>query len=128
MKNKLFALLIIGFGLLLLTGCGSSDDKIVCTSSEEDFGITIDAEIVAKLKDKKVDSVSAEFVLDTEENAEALYSLLGGEDSGAKVEGTKVIVSDFSGMLNSLDEETTVIGMAKEDFIKLIEEKDYSCK
>ncbi len=142
MNKKILGLLGIGCGLLLLTGCGSSGDKVVCTATESEGGMSMTAEVTAKLKDNKVDSAEAAIVFDSEETASQYYGMLAlvesfsedGKKLGAKLDGKKVTIENFANVIEEeADEEegteaVKVIGESKEDFIKLMEAEGYSCK
>lgn len=60
-------ILLLFVGIFLLSGCGNKE--VVCTGEEDLEGENVKAEIVAKLKDDKVDTVSATMIFDSEDSA-----------------------------------------------------------
>ena len=66
-------ILLLFVGLFLLSGCGNKE--VVCTGEEDLEGENVKAEIVAKLEDDKVDSVSATMIFDSEESAKQMCSI-----------------------------------------------------
>ena len=144
MKKGLLLLFVSVFGLVLLTGCGDSGKKVTCTADMEgeDGKKAGTAEIVAELDDSdKVKAVSATMEFDDADYASQAYGMIslmnafmeGQEDAvkiDAKLDGKKLTINNFDAYMDS-DEETKMIGMTKDDFIKAMEsneEMKASCK
>ena len=142
MKKYLSAALVFVFGVLFLTGCGSSGNKVVCSGETATDSGTYKGELTATIKDDKVSEVSAVFEFSTEERSfsKNLINLLKlaeafmaeGSDLGISNSGKKVTVKNMTEMLkDATDEEgnpVTVIGATKEEFIKYAETQQYTCK
>lgn len=147
MKKVFFSLTAV-LGVLLLTGCGSSN-KVTCSAEVEESGKTYKGEIVAKLDgDNKVKDASITMEFETEDDASQYYSTYqmiinfakqfaqeGQEvpEINIKKDGKKVIISDYAAFAktNSEEESEELIGMSKEDFIKKMEsdtEPKWTCK
>lgn len=141
MKKVFMGLISFGCGVLLLTGCGSSN-KVVCSLSTTDEDAEITADIIATIEDDKVKGVSAKMVFDTEANASTFYGFLTiaqqySEEKinlDAKLDGKTISIGDYSYMIeqeaNEEDgiEEIKVIGKSKQSFIDLMESQNYKCK
>lgn len=143
--KKFFSLLcVFVFGALVLTGCGSSGNKIVCTAEQKDeaSGQSMKSEIVAKLKDDKIDSVSAEMTFDNEDAANQYYSILQlaeafmeeGKSLDISKSGKTIKIGNMMDMLNSEGNEEEgkeafdISKATKEDFKKYVEAQGYTCK
>ncbi len=121
-KNRfLLGLFVAVCGLFLLTGCGGSSDKIVCTlkaGGEE-------VELTLKLKDDKVSGVSAVMTAKSTEDAEEAAEYYKNHGVDVKVDGKKVTFEDFT----KVDDSTLVIiGKTKDEVLKNAEEKGMNCK
>ena len=141
MKKVFIGLIGFGCGLLLLTGCGSSN-KVVCSLSSTDEDAEVTADIIATIEDDKVKGVSAKMMFDTEANASTFYGFLNiaqqySEDAknlDAKLDGKTITIGDYSYMLEHEAskeeglEEVKVIGKPKQSFIDLMEAQSYKCK
>ena len=143
MKKYLSLVLVFVFGVVFLTGCGSSSgggNKVVCTGESPTETGTYKGEITATIKDDKVSEVSAVMEFTTEEEATQYVSLLKlaeafmseGTDLGISSSGKKVTIKNMTELLkDATDDEgnaVTVIGGSKEDFIKYAEAQQYTCK
>lgn len=135
--KKLFSLIgIFVFSALVLTGCGGSGDKLVCTISEDGAK----GEITATFKNDKVNGLSAVMEFATEEEATQYMQIVQlaeafmGEDVkiGAKQSGKKITIDDMLPMLEgSTDDdgnEVKITDMTKEEFKANYEEQGYTCK
>ena len=142
MKNKLMVnLLLGGFGIFLLTGCGSTTDKVVCKVSEEAGELTMAAEVTATLNDDKVESVTAEITFNSENTAASYYNILMGREEAteeesklkAKLDGNKITIENFEYTIEKNNDEEgsigiKIIGESKDNFISIMESDQYSCE
>lgn len=134
MKKVAFVLVA---GLLIFTGCGNKDNnKIVCSGTREEEGQEIKLEVTATLKDKKIDKVSASMEFDKEESATAMCSIFTFANQLAtdekdkidfKCDGSKIIFNDYTSMIAD-DDDLQIVGLSKDDFIKVMENEKLSCK
>ena len=118
-KNFLLGLGIAG---LLLTACGSSGDKVVCTGSSEENGQKAEIKITANLKDGKVDTVDQEMTFSDSTTASQYCGILEFANSFAesedkkldyKCDGNTIIIKNIQD-----DSENKYSGMTKDDFIE----------
>jgi hypothetical protein len=130
-KNFLLGLGVAG---LLLTACGSSGDKVVCSGKVEEAGQSGEVEITATLKDGKVDRVDQTMTFSDSNTAKQTCGLLEFANSFAESEDKKI---DFECDGNSITiknfqdtDDQNLKGMTKEEFISYAEEqsKEISCK
>ena len=143
--KKFFSLLgVFVFGALVLTGCGSSGEKLTCTVEQKDeaSGQTMKAEIIAKLKEDKIDSVSAEMTFDSEDAANQYYSILQlaeafmeeGKSLDLSKSGKTIKIGNMMDMLSSEGNEEEgeaafdVSKATKDEFKKYVEAQGYTCK
>ena len=134
MKNKYFLGLIVGvFGLVFLTGCGGSGNKVTCSADLKEgdtkYGT---AEIVAELDDSdKVKTVEMTMKIDDKDAAQQVFSMITLANSfaendsqkiDASLDGNKITIKNAEAYLNQTESETKLVGMSKADFIKLVEE------
>lgn len=137
-------------GLLLLTGCGGSGNKVTCTASFEEDGHKYSGEVVAELdSNDKVKDATISMTFENSDDADQFYSMiqmvLGMAKSFAeegqevpnidiKKDGKKIIIDNYAefAKLNSGEEdEVNIIGMTKDEFIKQLEsdeDEKWSCK
>ncbi len=140
MKKGLLLVFVSVFGLVLLTGCGGSGNKVTCSADlkegDEKYGT---AEITAEFDDSdKVKSVSMVMNLKDEDTAQQVYAMFTLANSftedesqkiDAKLDGKKITISNYEAM--SSDDEEKIVGMSKDDFIKKMEadeEMNAKCK
>ena len=129
MKKYLFVLVCAL--LLLVTGCGNKN-QVKCTGKDESTGM--EAQIVADFDDnsKLVDASVVYDVKDkdTVEQYCSLFKLMENTDKGVSVScsGTKITIKGFAKMEADEDEEDSMIGKTKEEFIKAMEEEKFTCK
>ena len=153
MKSKfLLGLTVTLCGTLLLTGCGgdSSKNKVVCTADVEKQDSKYKGEIVAYLdSNDKVKDAEATLTFETEDEAKQLYDMYNGllalakqfaEDKTEipnvefKLDGKKVTIgnyAEFATTMGEEEEEESLIGMSKSDFIAKMEaneETKWTCK
>lgn len=151
MKNKFLLGTVAGLSCLtFLTGCGSKKN-VTCTADFEEDGHKYVGEIIAELDDNdKIKDASVSMNFEKEEDATQMYnsykmilSFAEGmaEEGDAEVpkidikqNGKKVTISNFAELskIQSEDEDNTnIIGMKKDEFIKTIEAREdakWSCK
>ncbi|MBP5683754.1 MAG: hypothetical protein J6X02_00680 [Bacilli bacterium] len=119
MKKYLLAGII---GLLLLTGCGKKAD-IVCTTSMDYSGITMDRTYYGYLTDGKISKFESEVIVSDEGTAQLLCTALQQEEVlGTKVEcdGKKVTTVNESG--------GEYAKQSKAEFVKAAEAEGMTCK
>ncbi len=128
-------ILLLFVGLFLLSGCGNKE--VVCTGEEDLEGENVKAEIVAKLEDDKVDSVSATMTFDSEDSANQMCSIFDLYNSSIEnddykidvsCDGTKMTFNNYTELLSLEDDSDSIIGMSRDDFIQAMEEDELSCK
>ena len=128
-------ILLLFVGLFLLCGCGNKE--VVCTGEEDLEGENVKAEIVAKLEDDKVDSVSATMTFDSEDSANQMCSIFDLYNSSIEnddykidvsCDGTKMTFNNYTELLSLEDDSDSIIGMSRDDFIQAMEEDELSCK
>lgn len=128
-------ILLLFVGLFLLSGCGNKE--VVCTGEEDLEGENVKAEIVAKLKDDKVDTVSATMTFDSEDSANQMCSIFDLYNSSIEnddykidvsCDGTKMTFNNYTELLSLEDDSDSIIGMSRDDFIQAMEEDELSCK
>ena len=128
-------ILLLFVGLFLLSGCGNKE--VVCTGEEDLEGENVKAEIVAKLEDDKVDSVSATMIFDSEDSANQMCSIFDLYNSSIEnddykidvsCDGTKMTFNNYTELLSLEDDSDSIIGMSRDDFIQAMEEDELSCK
>ena len=121
-------LLIVFCALLLVvvTGCGNKN-QVKCTGTMSEGGVNISAEIIADFdeNDKLVDATAIED-LGSKEKADqmcALFKAFMTEDTGVDIScsGSKVTIKGYAKM--DADEEDSMIGKTKEEFIKAMEDE-----
>lgn len=141
MMVKKLILLIYFCSLFLFVGCASSSkDNIVCKIAEEYNGMTMDNVVTASIENDKVASVSGTFTFDSEKNANAYYTFLTvfeknlGDDKslGITLDGNTISVEKYYYLieynLNNNEKTISIIGQSKEDYIKVLEDRNFSCK
>ena len=133
-------MLIIGFMLILLAGCGNS--KLVATKTTENDSMgTFKEEIVMNFKKDKVTSIESSMEFDNEDTATSMYeSMYAVMNIGSSVselsipegielkqDGKKVIMTmdakTYAEQQGASDEE-----MTKEALRKVLEEEGYTVK
>lgn len=121
--------------LCLITGCGKSKNQVVCTGKATEDGQTYEAKIVANLKDGKVKDGTIEMKFSDKESAEQMCSLMSLANSMAEDEKDKIDYSCKGKTIkfNSLamfDDEDSVIGLTKDEFIKTVtaDSDEIKCK
>ena len=93
-------ILLLFVGLFLLSGCGNKE--VVCTGEEDLEGENVKAEIVAKLEDDKVDSVSATMTFDSEDSANQMCSIFDLYNSSIENDDYKLSNSQVD-QINGID-------------------------
>lgn len=130
-------------GILLLTGCGSKK-TVVCSETVKADDGEYKVEVIGNLKDGKISSVDAKFTFDSEDTAQemcsmfALYSSFASSDEESdsnkfeyKCDGKIITITNYEQLVE--DDETKVVGMTKDEFIKSIkddasEDEEITCK
>lgn len=140
---KKISILFCLVSIMVLTGCGSKNDQVVCTSTVEQSGITLEQEITINFKSDKVDT--AEFVMnakfDEEYKSYASYFVTTLESQFESYEETYGITvnvketSDGAKIDFKMDQSTyeKMYGSAdaaesKDDVISDLEDQGYTCK
>ena len=133
---KKLSLISLAALLLFVTGCGGSKNSVTCTASEESDGIKMTAEIVAEFDDNdKLTDATIEYDLGDSTVAEqycSFFKLMEDSEKGVSVKcsGTKITVNGYA-QIEDAEEEESVIGMTKDEFIKKVESTEdgsYTCK
>lgn len=126
----IFALVISS---ILLCGCESSKNKVVCVGKVVDDGYEMTMRITAKLKDDKVTNATATMTFNDEDTAQAVCGFLNIQTSTNEVDtyeckGNKITIKDFS-KVKETSENDKIIGITKEEFInKMTEDEGVTCK
>lgn len=127
-------LLVLACAVLLLTaGCGKSSSKnqVKCTGTQTEDGITIKGEVTADLdNDNKITDAVVVYELSDKTYAEQYCSLFklfesAGDGVSVSCSGNKITIKGFA---NIDDGDGKLAGMTKEDFIKSMEEEQFTCK
>jgi len=105
--------------LFLLTGCGSSKNKVTCKGSMNQGGIKVEMKAIATLKDNKVKSVDLEYEFGSKEIA----SLMCAATKEAKCSGKTVKISGET----ALSETGMSTEATKDDFIKAAKAQGLKC-
>lgn len=114
--------------VFLVTGCGGN--KVKCTASVSEGGVSLNAEVIANLdKDNKVDDVTITYNFDDKSTAESYCSIIkmiDNPDKGitVKCDGKKISVHGAS----SMDADDSAIGLTKSEFIERMEKEKFTCK
>ena len=128
-KCYVIVLLMISF---LMVGCGKN--QVVCTKKTTANEKTINEEVIAELdSDNKVTSVYGSYIFDDEEMAktycDTFKTVLGKEFSDKiSCSNKKVTIKDLDKMQEDVEESKKVIGMSKEEFVKLEGETGHICE
>lgn len=108
-----------------LTGCGSSNDKLVCTLSQEQNGVKMDTTATTYFNSKDVATkVTVDMVVDagSESMAKTLAETMKDSYDDVKQDGNKVTLKKSAEP--DKDDEDLTRKEAKESF----EEQGYTCK
>ena len=130
-KKLLFGFTTAVCGLLLLTGCGSSN-KVVCSSTlESTTGKKVEYEVTAEIdSDNKIKSVTAAFIYESEEDANDAYDSFKERKASVEAEGEildyDVTKSGKKLIVGSTGEFEKLIGYSKDDFVKELTTDDES--
>lgn len=109
----------------MLTGCGSSNDKLVCTLSQEQNGVKMDTTATTYFNSKDVATkVTVDMVVDagSETMAKTLVETMKDSYDDVKQDGNKVTLK--KSVEPDKDDEDLTRKEAKESF----EEQGYTCK
>lgn len=138
MKIKYFGVIVGVLSLLLLTGCGSKN-QLKCTAEVEQNGSKYSGKMIVELDgNDKVKDATMEMTFDNEDEANQTYSMFqlvigmaksmaeeGQEvpDIDIKKDGKTLTISNYASFakFTSDEENESLIGMSKEDFIKKVE-------
>ena len=111
--KKYFLIAVVG--ILLLTGCGKSN-QVTCTTSMEQGGISMKVSVIADLDgSEKVTKVAYEYDFGDAKSAESYCSLIKLSYSDAQCSGSKITIPDATSMLEEGGKK--VVGMTKDEFI-----------
>ena len=124
--KKYFLIAVVG--ILLLTGCGKSN-QVTCTTSMEEGGLKMQVSVIADLDDSgKVAKVAYEYDFGDSKTAEQYCSLIQLSYSDAKCSGSKITIPDATSMLEEGGQK--VVGMTKDEFINYAkaESTSVTCK
>lgn len=128
MKKKCALVIFTALLVVLVTGCGGN--KVKCSASVKEGGVSLNAEVVADLdKDNKVSNVAITYAFNDKSTADSYCSLLKmleDKDKGitVKCDGKKIIINGAA----SMESEDNAIGLKKDEFIKRMEKESYKCK
>lgn len=123
--------------LLFVTGCGENKNQVKCTGEMEESGMKIKQEIVAVFDDNNIfKDATATMDLGSKETADqfcGLYKMFSDSAKGVEIScsGTKVTIKGFENLDSDEEDEDTEdspIGKTKEEFIKLMEKEQMTCK
>ncbi len=126
--KKLLTVGVCALLLVVLTGCGGK--KVTCTGSYSEGGINVKAEVTANLDaDDKITDVALVYTFDDKETATSycsLIKLMEDPDKGITVDcsGSKITVKGMAG----LDNDDSMVGKTKDDFVKMAEAESFTCK
>lgn len=132
---KYIVSILITLGVVLLTGCSLSEEKIVCTMKENVDDMYMSTEVTAIIKDDKVSSLSGTLTFDSENTATSYYSFISLYDQNLKqnetldveLNGKKIFIGNFQYLIEE-NQEDKIIGQEKDDFKKIMENENFSCK
>jgi len=122
--------------LLFVTGCGNKN-QVKCTGEMEEAGMKMKQEIVAVFDDNNIfKDATATMDLGSKETADqfcGLYKMFSDSAKGVEIScsGTKVTIKGFENLDSDEEDEDTEdspIGKTKEEFIKLMEKEQMTCK
>jgi len=111
--KKYFLIAVVG--VLLLTGCGKSN-QVVCSASLEEGGLSMKVALVGTLENDKISKVAYEYEFKDSATAEQYCSLIKLSYPDAQCSGSKITIPDATGMLET-GTDKKVIGMTKDEFI-----------
>lgn len=136
MKRNLWLLLIIS--LLVFTGCNSKSDSIICKNIEVDQGEKLETTVEAVIEDDLIKSINAKFIFDNENSANSFYNIVNIRnevsddhyDLGLRIDGTVVYIDNYQYMFQDSiqDGKSNIIGMNKDEYIKFMNDKLYTCE
>ena len=130
MKKYLFVLMCAI--LLVAVGCGNKN-QVKCTGTQTEGGVTIKGEIIADLdQDNKVTGATASYDLGDETSANqycSLMKLMENTEKGVSVNcsGSKITIKGYEN-IDADEEEDSIIGITKEEFIEKMQEVQLTCK
>lgn len=133
---KKISILICISLLLLLTGCGKKkSNEVVCTGYMDEDEVRLGMTVTAKLANDKVSNASVKITFDDEDTAKDYCDLFNlansyseeNEKISFKCSSKEIVFDDYSSIL-STDDDETIIGKTKDDFVKYMIEQDLTCK
>lgn len=117
--------------LFVLTGCG--EKTVLCTGTQEDDGISATVEVKGILENDKISKASATIKTNDETSAQTMCGMLALVNSFA--DDSQKITYECSGKSIKIDnylqmasEEEKKDSYTKDEFVKLMEEQDLTCK
>ena len=131
--KKYFLVVFCALVLFVVTGCGSKN-QVKCSGKLSEGEMNILAEVIADFdKDDKLTDATISYELDDEDTATqycSLFKLMQDEEKGVTVtcSGKKITIKGYAN-LDSEEEEDSVVGKTKEEFIKYMQEEEkLTCK
>lgn len=118
---------------LVVTGCGKN--QVTCTATLEESGVKMDAKVVADFdKDSKLSDATFEYEFNDSSIVDqycSIFKLMEDAAKGITVEcsGKKITIKGYAKVAS--DEEESLVGVTKEEFIKQVEESEegkFTCK
>ena len=127
MKKYILILLII-----LLVGCSDKED-LKCERNFYNDGLNYKEKIVVKMANDKVSSLKSYLTFESEENAssycDSLKKYIAYNNINIEYEciGNEIEVNNYEKYI-AVDNPNTIIGLSREEFIKLFTEFKYACQ
>ena len=132
MKKMLSLAAILFVGGFLLTACGGSGDKLVCTTKESLGLATADFEVVISFDGDKVSKMSGSMTFEDESFAKTIAEGLEQLGDGAKkaqlsVSGKTLKIGDMVEFNKLQGEEFDLTGVTKEEAKKELVDAGFKC-
>ena len=129
--KKYFLVVLCMVLLFAVTGCGKKQVK--CSRSFTEDGMTMTGEVIADLDGSdKITDVTIVYDIGDQKTADAYCGLMKlgiDESKGQSVScsGTKITIKGLDSFEETEDSEK-IIGITKDEFVKLAEEDEFTCK
>ena len=124
---KKYGILVLVFGLFLITGCGKGN-KVVCSGTEKMDQTKIQVKVTGKLKNDKLESVSTERIFDDEKEAETYCEGLKRVNDAALSDDAKINFECKGKKAILKQDYADDVSVDKDSFIESMENQAYSCK
>ena len=127
MKKYILILLII-----LLVGCSDKED-LKCERNFYNDGLNYKEKIVVKMNNDKVSSLKSYLTFESEENAssycDSLKKYIAYNNINIEYEciGKEIEINNYEKYI-AVENSDTIIGLTREEFIKLFTEFKYACQ